>query len=664
MANRKADFYVAANGDDDWSGTLAEPNAQGTDGPFASLHRAQQAVRERIAAGLEKGVRVLVRGGTYYLEDRLFFSYVDSGTTEHAITWAAYPGEDVNLVGGRRATEWTRYKGEIWEASIPDWRAPRQVFENGRRMETAHMPKEGYYTILKPVPGKEKTAFKYRPSQLEPEGGDLTDAFVYIWPGHDWFSWDKPIRGIDVENYTITLGSRQGYNMIAGNRYVVKNSLSLLTQPGECHISKTRKKVYVWPTRSPIEEQAIVISRAINVIAIHGSAPDKPVRNLHLEGFNLSIANRDVIEVTGAEDCSIRFCKIEGAAECGVKLSGHAQRVTLYGNLIRYNGYDGVSLQGLPPGQEDVNHHNVIENNHIHHCGELVGHGAGVHIRQSGFNRVVHNHIHHMPRYGTTIKGVRYQVLRKQVPGVTFENRHEFLHSRSNLIAYNDIHHVNLDSQDTGAMESWGPGRDNVYDHNLIHEVGNDRFNLQSGMYLDDATDYFTVSNNIIWGVVGTGRNQCVYAKGIGNKFANNVFVVGPTNDAGISSYFMADERCDQHEYVRSIFCLENPEGAIYDFYNWSADRVAVADNNIFWKPLGDLYVRIGKRSYSLEEWRDFRGAGYDEHSLVADPLFVDPGKRNYHLREGSPALEIGFEDIDTGEIGLEADFPERFERE
>ena len=33
-------FYVAPNGRDAWSGTLAEPNGAGSDGPFATLARA------------------------------------------------------------------------------------------------------------------------------------------------------------------------------------------------------------------------------------------------------------------------------------------------------------------------------------------------------------------------------------------------------------------------------------------------------------------------------------------------------------------------------------------------------------------------------------------------------------------------------------------------
>jgi hypothetical protein len=44
--------------------------------------------------------------------------------------------------------------------------------------------------------------------------------------------------------------------------------------------------------------------------------------------------------------------------------------------------------------------------------------------------------------------------------------------------------------------------------------------------------------------------------------------------------------------------------------------------------------------------------------------LFVDPANRNYHLKPESPALKLGFKDIDTREIGLKADYPARFERE
>src|ERR1035438_2585885 len=39
-------FFVATNGNDQWSGNLPAPSRKGTDGPFATLPRALKAVRE------------------------------------------------------------------------------------------------------------------------------------------------------------------------------------------------------------------------------------------------------------------------------------------------------------------------------------------------------------------------------------------------------------------------------------------------------------------------------------------------------------------------------------------------------------------------------------------------------------------------------------------
>ena len=41
-----ATFFIATDGNDGWSGTLGEPNAGRTNGPFATPVRARDAVRE------------------------------------------------------------------------------------------------------------------------------------------------------------------------------------------------------------------------------------------------------------------------------------------------------------------------------------------------------------------------------------------------------------------------------------------------------------------------------------------------------------------------------------------------------------------------------------------------------------------------------------------
>ncbi|MCK4624241.1 MAG: right-handed parallel beta-helix repeat-containing protein, partial [Phycisphaerae bacterium] len=737
---------------------------------------------------------------------------------DHRITYAAYSGEVPVLLGGVLITDFKTYRGKIQQADIPKGVTTLAAFENDRRLSLARSPETGYYHLVTPANTRTQMAFTYREEDLNPKGWNLAGAVVSIWPHHDWFNHNIPIASIDAKSRMIVLKSGPR-KLLAGNRYYVKNVLALLDRPGECRIASKSRNLYVWPNEEPIGSRKIVIATADNVIAVRGRE-GAIVRNLHFRGLDIGIANGDTVSLTCAEDCSLRFCKIENAQDCGVLVNDHAQRCVIYGCLIRNHGLHGVHLKGRAPGQADVNKHHVVENNHVHHCGRLVGHGYGVRIFQSGHNKVLHNHIHHMPRYATTIKGRRYQRLRKEVKGVTFENRHSFLHSRNNLIAYNDVHDTNMDSQDTGAMESWGPGRDNVYDHNLIRGTGNDQFNIQSGMYLDDATDYFTLTNNIIYGVTGTVRNQPIFMKGIGNRIHNNILIVGAKCDSAIASHSMADERCDHHEFTHNIiyfqgepkgnygrgvgigkgaslewrvtapvagrydlwvrhashnalygkknmgnratiavgqgdavslanlpdtggwlrfewcraagqipllagaqkvvwrnvkgrglkldalvFCDDpnwQPQGAppaapakgkhlaviqvetylarngvkrlgsgrtIYHFVNWTKDRVVNCDYNLYYDSTGGPILMSGQmpeggKDHSLEAWKKALGGKFDQHSVVADPMFIDPAKRDYRLKPDSPALKLGFKPIDTSKIGLKADFPKRFERE
>ena len=61
-AETNADFYVSTRGSDSWSGS-STPNAQGTDGPFATLERARDAVRD-LKKKTTSDIVVLVREGT------------------------------------------------------------------------------------------------------------------------------------------------------------------------------------------------------------------------------------------------------------------------------------------------------------------------------------------------------------------------------------------------------------------------------------------------------------------------------------------------------------------------------------------------------------------------------------------------------------------------
>lgn len=107
-----ADFYVATNGSDDWSGTVSEPNAERSDGPFANLERARDAVRKLVKRP-SKNVLVLIRGGTYRLKETVVFDLQDSRQGDSTVTYAAYPGETPVFSSGRVVNEWKRVTAEL-----------------------------------------------------------------------------------------------------------------------------------------------------------------------------------------------------------------------------------------------------------------------------------------------------------------------------------------------------------------------------------------------------------------------------------------------------------------------------------------------------------------------------------------------------------------------
>jgi hypothetical protein len=143
--NEQADFFVAPNGRDSWSGKLPAPNSTNTDGPFASLAQAQIAMRGLIATNPNRPLHVMVRAGAYYLPlsptgpGTLNFTQSDSGTSTMPITWENYPGELPTVSGAEAISKgnhqinrdglgltWTNVSGTLWQVQLP---ANTQPFE-------------------------------------------------------------------------------------------------------------------------------------------------------------------------------------------------------------------------------------------------------------------------------------------------------------------------------------------------------------------------------------------------------------------------------------------------------------------------------------------------------------------------------------------------------
>ena len=108
------ELHVSLEGNDASPGTRTRP--------FATLERARDAIRhlKKNRGPPKGGVKVLVRGGRYFLARPLTLGPADSGTERSPIVYAALPGEKVVISGGRPVAGWRRAQTPPRRRRAPD----------------------------------------------------------------------------------------------------------------------------------------------------------------------------------------------------------------------------------------------------------------------------------------------------------------------------------------------------------------------------------------------------------------------------------------------------------------------------------------------------------------------------------------------------------------
>ena len=256
-----ADFHISPAGNDGWSGKLAQPNAAATDGPFATLERARDAIRALKSHGPlpAGGVTVELSGGTYELARPLELTAEDSGAENAPIIYRAAPGETVRLLGGRIVTGWKSVtdpsvlqrldgpaRGQVWQvdlkalgiSDLQGINSPRsyqsdpglEVFFQDQPMTLARYPNSGYLHIAAALDanGNRQTGEVATPDGKfvcdDPrlarwmDEKDLWLHGFWIW---DWADLRVPLASVDAAAHTLTIGASAGRPFTAAHGAMV-----------------------------------------------------------------------------------------------------------------------------------------------------------------------------------------------------------------------------------------------------------------------------------------------------------------------------------------------------------------------------------------------------------------------------------------------------------
>ena len=679
-----SDFYVSTQGNDKWSGKLPKPNAAGTDGPFASITAARDAVRKLKSAGELAGpLTVWVREGRYALRAPLAFGPEDSAP----ITYAAYPGEEPIIDGGMRVTGWRTEQVNgvsAWVTDVtPDWHF-RELFVSGQRRPRARLPKVGpeperrNFLWMQEAPDITQDAnlfdgssrFIARPGDIQ-AWHNLNDVEVVVL--HYWIEERMPIASFDPATRLVTstrtsmFALKDDFNK-RWAKYYVENVFEALTEPGEWYLDRSANKLYYIPMPGETPEATEVFAPCVSQFMKLIGNPDENrfVEFLRFQGLTFEHADwyeLDVpvehdtgmpaarkyaatpqaaihapgaIHMEGARYCAIEDCTIQHIGFYAIDMADGCLGNRIVGNELFDLGAGGVKMNGAdvsgPVARQTGN--NKITDNHIYTGGRVYHSGIGVVGRHTFGNEVSHNHIHDFFYSGVSF-------------GWVWGYRDSIAHN--NHIDKNHIHDLGHGwLSDMGGIYTLSMQPGTTIRGNVIHDV--ERANYGGwAIYPDEGSSHIVIEDNICY---NTNSQTFHQHYGHENIVRNNIFVLGAEGNLGISRV----DGVNAITLERNIFVTDGQSIIVGGYGNDYSVPCLVSDLNLFWdvngKPVTFLKGGFGvptAKKVTLDEWQK---AGQDIHSLAGDPCFADLAGHDFALSESSPALKLGFRPIDVSDVG------------
>ena len=660
---KKGDFFVAVNGNDAWSGTLAAPNAEGTDGPFATLEKARDAVRAAFKAQ-PKAYAVQVRGGTYELKSTLKFTDADSGKEGARITWQAMKGEEVCLSGGRFLNSWKvvddpeilkrlpeASRGKVIQIDlkaegIEDYGSPKggglELFFDGEPMQISRYPNEGFLKIVSVDVNEPKDVRGTKGDQVgnfqfEDEHLLTWDAEKDPWVHGYWF-WDwseerHPIAEIIKETKTLKVQPPyHSYGYRKGQWFYAFNLLSEIDVPGEYYLDRETGILYFYPPKA-ITKNSMAASMIGTIVESAGA------NYVTFQNFTLEFCRNTAISAYGSHDLLVGLTVRN---VCGGGISAGGTHQTVYGCHLFNLGKSGISLNGgdrkilAPSG-------NLVSNNEIHAYGRIQRvYAPGISVNGVG-NVASHNKIYDAPHMGMGFSG------------------------NENVIEFNELFNVCYESNDAGAIytgRNWTM-RGNVLRNNFLHDIQGFENRGCVGIYLDDQFSSAEMSGNIFVNV----RRATMIGGGRDSQIVNNIFIncqpCVHLDARGLGWQKEMTERWVKELEEKGTNCginiMEPPYSTRYP------ELTTILTQNPG-TPCGNVIARnvcIGgnfggnqsgqwKGSSIWQKAEEFNTI--EKNVVEEDPMIEDWEHGNFTLKPESPALKLGFRQIPWQEIGLVKD--------
>jgi hypothetical protein len=647
-------FYLSPSGNDSGSGSI--------ENPLATLTAARDRAKEyRLNNIVNQPVEIIAQEGEYFMLQPLSLSVDDSGTKDAPLIFKAEEGKKALFRGGIQVAGFERVNEKLWRTFIPQVAYYNSYFEqlyvNGRRAVRAKSPNEGFYTVKKVTEtvlekgtgrAPELAVQKIDLDSIQAKTfqsfskQDYQDALVIFY--HNWDNTRKRVTGFSSQSsafYTTGQGMKPWNPINNRSRYLVENNKAALDAPGEWFLDRSGYLYYI-PLKDETTENTTAFVPVINeFISIQGDpVSGKKVENVIFENLVFEVAGYltppdgnepaqaaapvdAVVTLDFADNIVFRNCEISHTGTYGIWFRRACINCVVNMCYLHELGAGGIKIGEtvIRPDQNELSRNITIDNNIIRDAGHIFPCAVGVIIFNASDNKIIHNEIANLRYSGVSVGWVW---------------GYAFSPSKRNIIEFNHIHHLGWGELcDMGGVYTLGASEGTTVSNNIIHHIYSFDYGGW-GLYTDEGSYGIVEENNLVYACKNSGFHQH-YGKE--NIIRNNIFAFN------IRSQLQAT-RVEEH---RSVSFTNNiiyfDKGTLLSS-NWHKFNL-LTDNNIYWDTR-TKDVRFADKSF--QEWQK---EGKDLHSVIANPLFINPNAYDFHLRNQSVVRKIKFVPFDYSRAGV-----------
>ena len=646
-------IYLSPSGNDSNPGTFEMP--------LSSLVAARDKARELRRLNQSSGpVEIIALHGEYRMLQPLTLSAGDSGTESSPLIFKAEEGGKAIFRGAVQVTGFEKVNDKLWRAFIPQvaWYDSyfEQLYINGRRAIRARTPNNSFNfvkkveeTVVEKGGGRAPSVAvqKILMDSIEADcfksfsDTDYEDALLVFY--HNWDNTRKRVLNFDKKQSAVFIAGEgmKPWNPINNkSRWFVENFRSALDMPGEWFLERSGY-LYYMPLPGETPENTTFLAPVLkDFIRIEGETAGKKVSNIVFENLSFEVAGYHtpasgnepaqaaapvgaVVTLDYAKNIVFKDCEIAHTGTYAFWFRRACTNCSVSQTYMHDLGAGGVKIGEtvIQPLQDEITNNITIDNNIIRDAGHVFPCAVGIILFNASDCKLTHNEIANL-RYSGISAG--------WVWGYAYSP------SKRNTIEFNHIHHLGWGELcDMGGVYTLGASEGTTVSNNVIHHIYSFDYGGW-GLYTDEGSFGIVEENNLVYACKNSGFHQHYGKENIirNNIFANN-----------IRGQLQAT-RVEEH---RSINFTNNivlfNKGTLH-VNNWSRFNL-LADYNCYWDTRSKD-IRFTDKSFT--EWQK---SGKDVHSVIADPLFVNPSEFDFHFKNLSLVRKIKFVPFDYTKAGV-----------